>query len=150
VWRYPEGDQLTIVAADPISDPGCQPAHAGTAEGATPAPGVTVFPPGPCGGEDCLARFEGSIPDSGALAFHIAAEDFYSVSWFLHPDPGSPCNLTALSLISPDGKEIMPRVEMMQGQTTISTTLKPGDYVFRLGVSGCFWRVIVHKSPSPY
>jgi hypothetical protein len=58
--------------------------------------------------------------------------------------------VTALSLISPDGRELMPAVEMMQGQTSIGTNLKRGDFVFRLGVTGCFWRVIVQKAASPY
>jgi hypothetical protein len=52
--------------------------------------------------------------------------------------------------MSPEGKELMPEVDMMQGQTTMATDLKRGDFVFRLGVTGCFWRVIVRKAASPY
>ncbi len=115
-----------------------------------PAQGVRVFPPGPCGSQYCLARFEGSVRDSGGLRFRIATAGFYSVSWFLHPAPGTQCSLTALSLTHPDGTVDAPPVELMQDQTTISSTLQPGDYVFQIGVSGCFWRVLVQAAVSPY
>lgn len=112
------------------------------------------YPPGSCGNELCLARFEGTT-DSSVVQFDILSSGWYETSHFEYPaSSGQSCELNAWSYSGPQGSVVTgdPETDLAIARSASGEQdyLKAGHYVVRFSTAGCFWRVMVQPTSSPF
>lgn len=115
---------------------------------------AVVYPPGACGKENCIARFEGTT-DASNLAASITTAGWYEVEHFTYPRTGgAACELDSWSIAGADGPVTIsdPATALSIARSASSETdyLKPGRYTITFTTDRCFWRILVVPATSPF
>lgn len=113
-----------------------------------------TYPPGPCGSELCLARFEGTT-DSTVVQFDVLTSGWYETSHFEYAvSSGQSCELDSWSYRGPQGSVATgdPETDLTIARSASGEQdyLKAGHYVVQFSTTGCFWRIMVQPTSSPF
>lgn len=112
-----------------------------------------VMPPGPCGSDTCVARFEGTT-DSSSAAVRIKKGGWYAIEHFTYPvTAGAACALDSWSIHGPGASvadtDAAMALAVARAESEETEYLKPGAYVIDFSTEQCFWRVLVEPAASP-